>query len=83
MASASRPPICIERIAAAPAQNNMIAIWVASKPSLSRSDGSEPPKPPITAPLTTNINVTATAAGRAESLFVTRADAVIRFSVSI
>ncbi len=68
IASATRPPICIERIAAAPAQKSMIAIWVASKPSLSRSEGSEPPNPPITTPLTTNINVTAIAASSGREL---------------
>ena len=42
-ASASRPPICIDRMPAAPPKNSMMAIWVASMPSLSRSEGSEPP----------------------------------------
>jgi hypothetical protein len=41
--SASRPPICIEAMAAAPAKNNRIAIWRSSSMSLSRSDGSEAP----------------------------------------
>ncbi len=78
IASATRPPICIERIAAAPPQKSMIAICVASKPSLSRREGSEPPNPPITAPLTTNISVTAIAATRVESWLTTGAEVVIR-----
>ena len=61
-----------------PPQKSMIAICVASMPSLSRSEGSEPPKPPITVPLATNIKVTAIAAVRLESWLVTVAVAVIR-----
>jgi hypothetical protein len=65
-------------MAATPAQKSMIAIWVASKPSLSRSEGSEPPKPPITTPLTTKSNVTAIAASRVASWLVMAAEVVIR-----
>jgi hypothetical protein len=65
-------------MAAIPPQKSMIAICVASRPSLSRSEGSEPPKPPITMPLTTNSNVTAIAASRVERRFVTGAEVVMR-----
>ncbi len=64
IASASRPPICIEVIPAAPPMKSIRAIWLASSPSLSRNDGSAPPKPPSSMPLTTNIKVTAPAARR-------------------
>ncbi len=41
--------------------NSMIAIWVASMPIFSRSDGSEPPYPPSSMPFTANMTVTAAA----------------------
>jgi hypothetical protein len=45
---------------------------------LSRSEGSEPPYPPITVPLARNIKVTAIAAVRPESWLVTVAVAIIQ-----
>ena len=67
MESASRPPICIEVIPAAPARKRATAISLAPMSSLARSDGRAPPYPPSSRPLTTNSRVTATTAVRPAS----------------
>jgi hypothetical protein len=83
-ASASRPPDLHRKNGRGTGAESMIAMCVASMPSLSRKEGSKPPYPPITVPLMTNINVTAMAASRVESRFVTVIAVVIRcFSIGV